>query len=227
VNDYETTYRDLRLRVIDLVGDQPSEVVEQLAPGTPEWRVRDVVAHLGGVCDDIAHGSLEGVASDAWTDAQVAKRRDWPFARVLDDWIEHAQVVEPMMNAIGHPMGQMLFDAWTHEQDVRGALGVPGARSGTAVELALQWLVDTNGAGLPAGVLAPAPLRVIADGEELVLGSGEPGTTVRTSKFEFLRALAGRRSLDQVRALDAAGAPLESVLFFGGFFTPASRDIVE
>jgi len=228
VTDYEGAYRELRLRVTQLLRDRPDPVVEQIAPATPEWRVRDVVAHLGGVCDDIAHGHLHGVATDPWTAAQVEKRRDWPFARVLDDWAENAAVVEPTMNDIGHPMGQMVFDAWTHEQDVRGALGEPGGRTGGAADIALQWLVATNQAMQPGGA-APRPgaLRLILDGEETVLGDGDPVTTVRTSQFEFLRAFTGRRSRAQVRAFDTDGVALDDLIFFGDFFSPAARDIVE
>jgi uncharacterized protein (TIGR03083 family) len=203
VTDYESTYRELRLRVTELLCDRPDDVLEQVAPATPEWRVRDIVAHLGGVCDDIAHGNMNGVATDRWTQAQVDKRRGWPFDQVLDDWSEHASVVEPMLNGIGQPIGQMVFDAWTHEQDVRGALGEPGARDGAAADIAWEWFVTTNGS------------------------VGERVATVRASRYELLRAITGRRSRAQVRALDVDGVELDSLLFVSDFFTPASNDIVE
>ena len=38
-----------------------------------EWTVKDVVAHLCGACEDILAGRLEGVATDPWTEAQVAR----------------------------------------------------------------------------------------------------------------------------------------------------------
>jgi uncharacterized protein (TIGR03083 family) len=227
VTDYEGPYRELRLRVIDLLRGRPDAVVEQVAPATPEWRLRDVAAHLGGVCDDIAHGNIEGIATDAWTGAQVEKRREWPFARVLDDWAEQAGVVEPTLNDIGHPIGQMVFDAWTHEQDIRGALGEPGGRDSAAAEISLQWFVDVTSSGSGTAAENPGALRVILDGKEHQLGVGAPVTTVRTSRFEFLRAVTGRRSRAQVRAFDREGADLDGVIFFHDFFTPAAADIVE
>jgi uncharacterized protein (TIGR03083 family) len=224
VTDYETAYRELRLRVTDLMQDRPDEVVEHVVPATPAWRVRDVAAHLGGVCDDIAHGNLDGVATDAWTQAQVDKRRDWPFEQVLADWSEHASVVEPMMNGIGTPIGQMVFDAWTHEQDVRGALHEPGAREGAALDLAWEWFVQTHeSVGAPEG----GSIRVVSDVGEALLGSGEPVATVSASRYELLRAITGRRSRAQVRALDVDGADLDGVLFVSDFFRPAGSDIVE
>jgi uncharacterized protein (TIGR03083 family) len=203
VTDYESAYREVRLRVIDLLRDRPDEVLEQIAPATPQWRVRDIVAHLGGVCDDIAHGNMDGVATEPWTQAQVDKRRDWSFDRVLDDWSAQASTVEPMLNGIGQPIGQMVFDAWTHEQDVRGALGEPGAREGAAVDIAWDWFVATSGS------------------------VGANLATVRASRYELLRAITGRRSLAQVRALDVDGVAVDGVLFMSDFFTPASSDLVE
>lgn len=225
--DYEAAYRDLRVRVDDLLRDRSDTDVEQLAPATPEWRVRDVVAHLGGVCDDISSGNMAGVASNAWTAAQVDKRRGWEFASVLDDWNEHAGTVEPMLNEIGQPIGQMVFDAWTHEQDIRGALGEPGGRDSAAAEIAFAWLVDTNQATAAAGADVGGTLAVVTPDGTFVLGAGDPHRELRTTPFELLRAFTGRRSRVQVRALDCDGPPLDELLFTNGFFTPASRDIVE
>jgi hypothetical protein len=170
---------------------------------------------------------MDGVATDAWTGTQVAKRREWPFAAVLDDWSEHAALVEPMMNDIGLPMGQMVFDAWTHEQDVRGALGEPGARDGGAADIALQWFVTSNQAMPSSAQDRPGALHLVLDADEYQIGAGTPVSTVRTSKFEFLRAVTGRRSREQVRAYDSDGADLDGILFVHDFFSPAERDIVE
>jgi hypothetical protein len=108
-----------------------------------------------------------------------------------------------MLNGIGEPIGQMVFDAWTHEQDVRGALGEPGAREGADVDIAWDWFVAATDS------------------------TGERLATVRASRYELLRAVTGRRSLAQVRALDEDGAALDGLLSMSDFFTPASSDIVE
>jgi hypothetical protein len=60
-----------------------------------------------------------------------------------------------------------------------------------------------------------------------VIGAGEPRCTVRTSRAELLRAITGRRSVAQLRALDHDGEPLDAVLFRHLIFRPASRDLVE
>ena len=71
-------YHELRTQVLDLVRSQDLADLEIVAPAAPEWRVRDLLAHLSGVCTDIVNGNLDGVTTDAWTAAQVAPRRDWP-----------------------------------------------------------------------------------------------------------------------------------------------------
>jgi uncharacterized protein (TIGR03083 family) len=233
MTDYEAAYRGVRERVTTLLRDRPDADVEQLAPGTPEWRVRDVVAHLGGVCDDIANGNMTGVATDPWTKAQVDKRRDWEFGRVLDDWTMHAGNVEPLLNDLGTPIGQMVFDAWTHEQDIRGALDEPGGRDSDAAAISLAWFCAVN---VPMGSARAVgsersngngSIEVIVEDGTFVLGGGERSGTLRTTRFELLRAITGRRSREQVRALDFDGPPLDELIFANEFFTPAARDIVE
>jgi hypothetical protein len=70
---------------------------------------------------------------------------------------------------------------------------------------------------------SPAVL-VVVDGDEVVLGDGEPASTVRLTAFELLRAM-GRRSERQLRALDWAGEPRLDV--FTLFGPPREADLEE
>ena len=74
-----------RERVSALVRGAGDEAGQRVVPACPRWTVRDVVAHLTGVCDDILAGRLDGVATDPWTDAQVARRAGRPVEDILDD----------------------------------------------------------------------------------------------------------------------------------------------
>ncbi len=132
----------LRGRVREIVESADAAAVDGPSPATPGWTVHDVLAHLVGVTDDVVHRRLDGIATDPWTAAQVEARRGVPATEMLDEWDAHAGRFEQMIGAA--PMeiaGQALFDAATHEHDIRCALGRPGARDSDALALAWEWLV--------------------------------------------------------------------------------------
>jgi uncharacterized protein (TIGR03083 family) len=195
-------YAETRGRITELVNSLSPEQLEGIAPAAPLWRVRDVVAHLSGAVADILAGNLDGVATDAWTAAQVDARREQSVADILDEWNENAPKVEAMVNNFGSAGVQLVADEVTHEHDIRGAVALPGARDSDAADAALQWLIDGLGQRLPSG------LRLAAGNQEWVIGPGEPAATVTApDEFEVLRALIGRRSAAQVAAWHWDGDP--------------------
>ena len=100
-SDCAVAYGELRLRVTELVRSADPAALDALAQATPEWRVRDILAHMSGVNTDIVNGNLNGVASDEWTDAQVATRREWP---VDDNPLHHApHTVNSLVGDWDHP----------------------------------------------------------------------------------------------------------------------------
>jgi uncharacterized protein (TIGR03083 family) len=227
--DYARAYREVRQRVVDLVRAAPPGSVEELVPGTPEWRARDVLAHLAGICDDIVSGNLAGVGgagTDDWTAAQVEKRRGWDVDAVIADWETHAAAVEPLFDAFPPgSLGQMLADAATHERDLRGAFDVPGARDSDAVVIGFAWGTDRLGTRLHAE--GAGTLEIETELERLTLGAGAPVSTLRAPRFEITRAMTGRRSRAQMHAFDWDGPFDPEGLLLFSFFTPAARDILE
>jgi hypothetical protein len=149
--------------------------------------------------------------------------------------------------------GQMLVaDVVSHEHDLRSALGLPGARDGAGVRVALDFLVPVfMGTGTDA--LGLAPLEVRAGGQSWVVGSRraatgdleswrdalipdgdvagapvEPEGSLSAAPFELMRAVAGRRSSPQIRALDWSVDPDPYLPVFGfGPFRPRTTDLVE
>lgn len=225
--DYAAAYRELRERLTGLVRASSEDDLDRIAPATPEWRVRDIVGHLAGVCDDVAHGRLEGIGTDDWTSAQVAQRRDWSTEQVLAGWREHASTLEPQLGAFPPiAVGQMVTDAFTHEQDIRGALRAPGGRDSTALEIAFDWGTDRLGERLAANDEGTLVLETEAGTK--TLGTGEPVTRLRADRLEIVRATTGRRSRAQLRALDLDGPfDPQALLLSATIFTPAANDLVE
>jgi uncharacterized protein (TIGR03083 family) len=218
-------YRELRARVSELVRSADPGALDAIAPATPEWRVRDVLAHVSGVNTDIVNGNLNGVASDAWTDAQVATRRDWPVEQILEEWEANGSAVEADAAMLGSAAGQWVYDACTHEHDIRNALGAPGARDSDAVAIAFEWGTDRLGDILDG----EAAIGIVLDTEagSRTVGTVEPRATVRVSRFEAIRAMTGRRSVAQMEAYGWADEPLPVCLPLRPMFTPRAADFVE
>jgi uncharacterized protein (TIGR03083 family) len=224
MTDYAQIYGALRARVCNLVRDADEQELERIAPAASEWRVRDLVAHLSGITADINSGNLDGVATDAWTARQVDTRRDWSIDRVLDEWNAEAPKVEAIMSDLPEvAVGQMTTDAATHEQDIRGALERPRARDSDAVAVGFDWGARALSGGVDA---ADATLRLETDAGTKTVGSGPREIAVRAPRFEFVRAMTGRRSLDQMRSFGWAGEPAPELLVLD-MFTPRQTPLVE
>jgi uncharacterized protein (TIGR03083 family) len=215
--DLTTIYRGIRGRVSDLVRDLDEATLERIAPATPLWTVHDVLAHLVGDVTDIVEGNLDGVATDAWTQAQVERRRGVPVAELLAEWERGVPHVESVIDAIP-PMMQTMFltDAVTHEHDIRQAIDRPGARDSDAIAFSYGRVVI--GLGIARG--DAGALRVVHDDGEDLLGAGPVTATVRTSRFEIVRAAVGRRSYDEISRWDWDGEPAPGAFVLDRFSPP-------
>jgi uncharacterized protein (TIGR03083 family) len=215
-------YRALRGRVREVVESADPASVDGPSPATPGWTVHDVLAHLVGVTDDVVHGRLDGVATDPWTAAQVEARRGVSANELLGEWDAHAERFEPMLGAA--PMeiaGQALFDAATHEHDIRCALGRPGARDSDAFALAWEWLVATR-----PTTSAPT-MRFVTEEDDEVVGEGAPVATVKASRFEILRATTGRRSTSEIESYGWDPSPMPELLIVAEIFALRSEPLNE
>jgi hypothetical protein len=119
----------------------------------------------------------------------------------------------------------MLSDAATHEHDVRGALGRPGARDSDALAIAFDWGTTRLSERFARDGLGTLHLETGV--ESLDLGDGEPTTSLHATRFDVVRSMAGRRSRAQLRSLAWQG-PLEpEQLLLAPIFTPPAVDLVE
>ena len=207
-------YAELRSRVIDVIKQSDGAAFDGPAPATPEWCVHDVVAHLVGVPDDVVHGRLEGIASDPWTQAQVDKRRGVATAELLAEWEENGPAFEALLaGAPAEIAGQAIFDAATHEHDLRHALGKPGARDSDAIAVAWDWILDARTRGGEPAVC------FVVDGVEQVSGTGEILARVGAPRFELFRAVSGRRAAVEIEQYQWDGEPDPKVLIASTIFS--------
>jgi uncharacterized protein (TIGR03083 family) len=190
-------YRETRERLGGFVVDLDDDRSRVEVPACPGWSVQDVVSHLVGIVADLQDGRMDGVGTDEWTRAQVTSRRAATIVDVVDEWNRRAPAFEEQV--AGWPAGiasQLVADVAMHELDIRAAVGDLRARDSDGVALAFDYYAAKLGerigeAGLPALVIDTATGTV-------AVGDGEPGATLRTSRFEVLRAMGGRRSAAQV-----------------------------
>lgn len=197
-------YRSVRERVAGLVGALDPATWAIRVPATPLWNVHDLLAHLVGVSRDAVDGRLDGVSTEAWTAAQVHRRRDAPIDALLAEWDEYGPRFESRLTRLPDAAaGQAVVDAVSHEHDLRNAIGTPGAQASDAVVVAFDWLCGARTQGE-----RPA-LRFRTDGQERTAGVGDPVATVAASPFELLRASTGRRTSDEIRTYqwDEPGDP--------------------
>lgn len=204
MTDIGIQYGACRERISALVADLTDEQTATPVPACPGWTVHDVVAHLSGTVADILAGNMDGIGSPEWTAAQVEARRDTPMGEMLAGWAEGSPQFEDGLRAVGGMMAALaVADAWNHEQDLRGALGAPGGGDPAAEHTAIEGYAAAVGGGwATAGV---APLRVEAGDVTITSGDGEPGATVTGAPYDLARALAGRRTEAQLRALTWEG----------------------
>lgn len=220
MHDVGWHYERARGRIDDLVRPLPPDRWDVAVPACPGWRVRDVLAHLVGGPEDAAAGRLDGIPTDEQTAAQVERHRAETAIELLDTWRDMCPFVAHAITQ--DQMWPAAFDAVTHEHDLRGALGVPGARDDESVELFARML--------GAAVDPPAPLIFDIGTERIPSGATSPddpdALTLSTSPFELLRLRLGRRSRRQVEAMAWSADPA-SVLPHLFVFGPSPLDIVE
>lgn len=220
---YETAYRGARERIRGLVSDR-NDATDRVAPATPEWTIHDIVAHLAGITTDIVTGTMDGVGTDEWTARHVHDRLDRTMAELLQEWDEHGSAVEAMVDNFGEAGGQLVTDVVTHEHDIRGALGLAGARDSEGVNVACNWIGTRIGEALDQATAGS--WHVEHDAGACTFGSGEPVGTLRATRFEIVRAATGRRSREQVAAYAWEGDARQDLLVLGPF-TPRASALAE
>ena len=210
ISDAADAYRLVYGRLDELIRSR-AEVAELTVPACPAWTIRQTVAHLAGLAQDIVALNMENKGTDSWTQAQVDRLNGYGIDELLDLWGEVIDPVTTMLALAPQASAcQLVFDALTHEHDIRGALSEPGSRAGDLTfEVALGFSTTIGDqfirqAGLPA-------LRLITP----TIGSvqlGDPHTApgqvaLHISDFEALRVQGGRRSVRQLLAMPWQGDP--------------------
>ena len=206
-DDVVTAIGGIRNRTISVLRTAGEERAAQIVPTCPAWTAKELSCHMYGVCDDLLNGRLEGVGSEAWTQAQVDRRSGMPLDDLLDEWAASGDIFDVMVAEFPKPANyQLVMDMATHEHDIRLALGSPGAQDDPSLAIGSAYM-----------------LRNVAKfNADLAEQIQECGLT----DFECLRSLTGRRSMAQ---LEASGLDAEALSRFLAMspMTMVETDLVE
>lgn len=186
-------YLEFRHRVVSLIREIPESQATLSVPLCPDWEVSSVISHMVGVPEDILAGRMEGVTTDAWTQAQVDRHEGESLSQLADALLATAVEFDVVLPHIPSPTNsQMVMDAVTHEHDLRHAIGRAGAQDSLAVNVALGWLLN------------------MVEGKEPGLAQELLDSGV--SHYELMRSLTGRRSVDQMKQIGVDGEQIKLLL---------------
>ena len=235
MGDLSEVYDPLRRELAEVVLGLSDEDRLRPVPATPGWTITDVIRHVASVAAAIVRkdgdfprdffgsfGDPDAVAAlNEWTARDVSARADQSLEETCADWDKDASLISSMMRG-DEPWDPnfppfadrvVITDTTVHQQDIFGALGIERDRTAPSIKIGCSsylFIIDMRLQNDGVG-----PLRLEAEDKSWTVGGdGEPGATVAASRFEFFRALSGRRNPDQVRAYSWTGDPEPYVPYF-------------
>lgn len=200
-----TLYSRTRDRMIALVRPLTADQAGQFVPMTPGWTITEVVAHVCGLNADVASGMREGMGSDERTKYQVDSRAGANLETLCDEWLWHADAMRAAIDEDGFFGFRLSADLVVHLHDVQHALGQP-IDSGDEATVSGGRTYATRTPDRMAELAAVDLSIELSEGSRFEpsegAGSGLPKLVLRTTPYDFLRSVTGRRSRAAVRALN-------------------------
>lgn len=195
--DVGAAYLGVRQRLTAMLEVLTPQQWEQTVPHCSAWTVRQTLSHLAGVVDDAINANLAGVGTDPWTAVQVAKRESLTGPEILEEWAKWAPFVEARFTQLGLAGAQGVFDAVTHEQDLRFGLNQPGGRDSEALRVGLYFIASRLATKVEA--------QLIVDGVPVFSNVAAPSFTLTASLFDTIRAASSRRSASEMACMALEG----------------------
>lgn len=188
------SYRQVRQNVRALLS-VPRGEADPMVPSCPEWTLRGLVAHLAGVAA-MAIGRLSGSLT-----VPAASSADMGVLDLLDVWDRLGAEADQLLADRGGRSGSILvMDAFTHELDIRYAIGA--ALPGEHPAFACAFEVLASGFAAAVGDHDLPALRLSTGTTGWTIGAGDPAATVTADRYDLYRSLAGRRTHEQIAAMD-------------------------
>ena len=185
----------------------------------PGWSAKDTIGHVTGVAVGLVSGAGQVAAPDS-TERQVQERRDQPLQAILEEWAGAVGPLTELLQAAGSGLTAVAIDLWSHEQDVRNAVGRPAGRGAPGLWLTLKSAVAADqkvrAAGLP-------PMLLITGEKTWFLGEGArdgADVVLDVDPYEAARMLMGRRTYEEIAAHPWVGDPTPYLALLHQFTVP-------
>jgi len=195
---WQNGHARLRALVQGLDADQAATHV----PACPDWTVRDLLSHMVGLGADTLAGNEPDDHNPEWTQSQIDARRDADVADLLEEW---SQVAPDLVAHMAEHGTRALNDLIIHEQDLRSAVGEPGARDTDGLAIVRDRRADKLAEA--AADLPPLALVSTDDGWSSTTSGDLDGaeTVLEASGFDLFRGVTSRRTADQLRGYVVRG----------------------
>jgi hypothetical protein len=191
------TLTRLRLRVRELLYAAGREAFTRSVWLTPGLSVGDVLAHLVGTAADAARGevlSYPAIAAEEAVRGHLASHGGRPPEELFGIWETAEKEFDGVLDEAR--LTTLIVEMTAREHDLRTVLDQPAARDDVAVLVSLDALSGTFSDRAEAAD-AP-PLRVTVEQWGTIIGAGAAHDCLVGDRFEFVRAMTGRRSRAQV-----------------------------
>src|SRR4051812_45222698 len=123
MTDWAELYRTNIDAITSLAGGLSDDQLATRVPATPEWDVREVLAHLAGSPSDALSGRMDGAPGAAWTARHVGERAGHSSEELI---AEIRGVVEDVVASLdGNDRPALVWNVAVHHADLHEALGKP------------------------------------------------------------------------------------------------------
>jgi uncharacterized protein (TIGR03083 family) len=121
MTDWAELYRANVAAVTALAEDLSPDQLATRVPATPEWTVREVLAHLAGSPSDALSGRMDGAPGPEWTARHVGERAGAGTAELV---AEIRGVVDDVVATLeGNDRPALVWNVAVHHADLHEALG--------------------------------------------------------------------------------------------------------
>jgi len=187
-NIWGDLYRANVSAITRLASDLDEGALATTVPGSPDWSVHDVLAHLAGGPADALAGRMEGAPGPEWTARHVAERRGRPVGELTGELAANQDAV--VESTVDNPRPAIVWDVAVHHADLHEALGL----------------------GVPPEEMWAPVLAAVAP-----MKFGATQLPAEIEEYELFRAIFSRRSRAQMQAWGLPLSPdqLDDLCIFG------------